>query len=135
MAPTITAGVKVLPGYPLQLGDKMLVVFDRPGPTSYTSYVASTQLGGDIISATGLGPLGQGGFDYMDADTADTTGQIQIFPVFTLGGFGNAVKTVTLVYFSLVTASLGGQSQTAGAQVIAATNLSTFSWRLRALMV
>ena len=135
MAPTLTVGTKVLPGYPMPVGEKLLIVFDRTGPTSYTSWVASTQTGGDVITLGGLGPLNQGGVDYFDADGADTTGQIQIFPVFPLGGFGNAVKAVTLVYYSLVTATLGGQAQTANAQIVAATNLSTFSWRLRGLLV
>jgi hypothetical protein len=135
MAVTIPAGVKPVAGYPLPLGDKILLVFDRPGPTSYTQWVASTQTGGDVITLAGQGPLNQGGFDYVDADLADTTGQIQVFPVMPAGGFGNATKSISLVYYSLVTATLGGQSQTAGTQIAANTNLSTFSWRLRALAV
>jgi len=119
----------------MPVGEKLLIVFDRPGPTSYTQWVAASQTGGDIISLAGAGPLNQGGIDYFDADGADTTGQIQIFPVFPTGGFGNATKSVTLVYYSLVTATLGGVSQTANSQIGAATNLSTFSWRLRGLLV
>ena len=127
-------GNKILPGYELPLGDKVLVSFDRTGPASYTTFVPATGLGGDILKAAS-GGLNRGGFDYVDGDAADTTGQIQVFPVFALGGFGNATPQVTLVYFSLVTATLGGQAQTAGTQIVATTNLSTFSWRLRAIMV
>ena len=129
-----TLGNQSLPGYPLQLGDKILNVFDHTGPTSYTQFVPATGVGGDVVIANQSG-LNVGGFDYLDADTADTTGQIQCFPVFFLGGFGNAVPQVSLRYFSLVTATLGGQAQTAGTEIAATTNLSTFSWRLRALAV
>jgi len=129
-----TLGSQIIPGYEMPVGEKLLVVFDRTGPTSYTQFVTATGLGGDIIVAAG-GPLNRGGFDYVDADSADTTGRIQIFPVLTKGGAGNAVPQVTLMYFSLVTATFGGQAQTAGAQIVAATNLSTFSFRIRALMV
>ena len=129
-----TAGLKIVPGYPLQLADKFVIVFDRTGPTSYTQFVSSTGLGGDILKATGSG-LNKGGFDYMDGDFLDTTGQVSVFPIVTLGGYGNAAPQVTLVYYSLVTATLGGVSQTANTQIAAATNLSTFSFRLRAFMV
>lgn len=125
-------GNQPLPGYPLPLGDKYLEVFDHTGPVSYAVFVPATGAGGDVLLAASLG---FGGFDYLDADTADTTGQIQAFPVIFLGGFANAVPQISLRYFSLVTASLGGQAQTAGAEIVATTNLSTFSWRLRALAV
>jgi hypothetical protein len=129
-----TTGNQNLPGYELPLGDKKLIVFDHTGPTSYTQFVPGSGVGGDVILASGSG-LNFGGFDYLDADTADTTGQIQAFPVFYLGGYGNAVPQVSIRYFSLVTATLGGQAQTAGAEIVATTNLSTFSWRFRALAV
>lgn len=127
-------GNQILPGYEMPLSDKELVIFDHTGPASYTQYVASTGLGGEILKAAS-GGLNRGGFDYVDGDFADTTGQIVVYPVATTGGSGNAVPQVTLIYYSLVTASLGGVSQTAGTQIAAATNLSTFSFRLRALMV
>jgi hypothetical protein len=129
-----TTGNLILPGYELPLGAKKLIVFDHTGPASYAVFVPATGVGGDVLIAAQSG-LNCGGFDYLDADTSDSTGQIQAFPVFFLGGSGNAVPQVSLRYFSLVTASLGGQSQTAGAEIVATTNLSTFSWRLRALAV
>jgi hypothetical protein len=126
-------GNRVLPGYPTQLGDKLLYVFDHTGPASYTSFVPGTGAGGDVLFAQ-IGGLNFGGIDFMD-DSVDSTGQIQMFPVVYLGGYANAVPKITFVYYSLVTASLGGQSQTAGTQIVATSNLSTFSWRCRALGV
>lgn len=126
-------GNQILPGYEMPLGDKLLVVFDHTGPTSYALFVPATGLGGDIVKAAS-GGLNRGGFDFVD-DSVDSTGQIQMFPVMYLAGYGNSVPQVTFRYFSLVTATLGGQAQTAGAEIVATTNLSTFSWRCRALMV
>jgi hypothetical protein len=128
-----TLGNLVLPGYPNQVGEKMQVVFDHTGPTSYVRYVSATKAGGDVIKATG-GGLNLGGFDNAD-DTADTTGQINAVVTMDLAGSGNAVPQITLRYFSLVTATLGGQSQTLGTEVAAGTNLSTFSFRFYAIMV
>ena len=126
-------GNTVVAGYPIQVANKILIVFDHTGPTSYTQWVASTGLGGDIIAAA-TGGLTLGGWDYFD-DGVDTTGQIQVFPVLSGAGYGNAATSVTLIYYALVTATLGGVSQTANAQIGALTNLSTFSFRLRALGV
>ena len=129
-----TTGNQILPGYPMPLGDKYLTLFDHTGPASYTSFVASTGVGGDVIAASS-GGLNLGGFDYVDTDAADTTGQIQAFAVPVLGGYGNSLPQMTIVYYALVTATLGGQAQTAGAQVVAGTNLSTFSFRFRTIGV
>lgn len=127
-------GIQVLPGFPQPIGEKYQVIFDRTGPTSYVRYVTgTTPSGGDVIQATGSG-LNLGGFDNLD-DTADTTGQIEAVVVMDKGGNGNNVPQVTIRYFSLVTASLGGQSQTLGVEVVAGTNLSTFSFRFQAVMV
>jgi hypothetical protein len=125
-------GVKVLPGYPQQVGVKNQIVFDRTGPASYVRYVTgTTPTGGDIIKAISLG---FGGFDNMD-DTYDTTGQIQAAVCMDQGGNGNATPQITLKYYAAVTATLGGQSQTLGTEIAAATNLSTFSFRFECYMV
>ena len=124
-------GITSLPGYEMPVGDKLLQIFDRTGPASYTQFSAGS--GGDVLK-TPSGGLNRGGFDRVLAGV-DTTGQIAAYAILTLGGYGNAVPQVTLVYYSLVTASLGGQSQTAGTQIAASTNLSTFSWRIEAWMV
>jgi len=126
-------GIQVLPGYPNPVGEKWQLVFDRTGPTSYVRYVTgSTPTGGDVILATP--GLNMGGFDNVD-DTADTTGQIDAYVVMDKGGNGNSVPQITIKYYSLVTATLGGQAQTLGQEIAAGTNLSTFSFRFYALMV
>jgi len=129
-----TAGVKILPGYPNQVGTKNQVIFDRVGPTSYVRYVTgATPVGGDTIKAIG-GGLNFGGFDNID-DTVDSTCQVQANVCMDLGGYGNSVPQVTIKYYSLVTATLGGQSQTANTEIAAGTNLSTFSFRFECYMV
>ena len=121
-----------LPGYPMQMGDKLKMVFDHVGPTSYVRYVTgATPVGGEIIKAS---YLNLGGFDNLE-DTADSTGQINAIVVMDKGGYGNAVPQVTIKYYALVTATLGGQSQTIGTEIAASTNLSTFSFRFDAIMV
>lgn len=125
-------GNQPVAGYPMPLGDKYLVEFDHTGPASYAQFV-TPNTGGDVVKANG-GGLNFGGFDDMDINV-DTSGQIAAYPVRTLAGYGNAVPQITLIYYSLVTASVGGQNQTAGTQVVAATNLSTLSWRCQAIMV
>ncbi len=128
-----TVGIKVLPGYPQQVGTKNQIVFDRTGPTSYVRYVTgAVPVGGDIIKA--VTPLGFGGFDNVD-DTFDTTGQISAVVVMDQGGNGNAVPQVTIKYYAGATATLGGQSQTIGTEIAAGTNLSTFSFRFECYMV
>ena len=127
-----TIGNRPLPGYPQQVGAKYQIIFDHTGPTSYVRYVTgTTPVGGDIIKATALG---FGGFDNVD-DTVDTTGQINAVVVMDQGGNANAVPQVTIKYYALVTATLGGQSQTIGTEIAASTNLSTFSFRFEAYMV
>jgi len=123
-------GNKPLPGYPMQLGDKIQQVFDHTGPSSYTQF-ASPTTGGDVIQAA---DIGVGGFDAMEP-VVDTTGQIIAYPVITLGGYGNAVPKVFIAYWSLVTATVGGQAQTLGTQVVASTDLHTFSFRFKAVCV
>ena len=129
-----TVGTIILPGYEMAVGTKLMVIADRTGPASYTQFNTATGAGGDVLIA-GQGPFNRGGFDYVDSDATDTTGRVQLFPVYVKGGTGNAVPQITLMYFSIVTATYGGQAQTAGTQIVAATNLSTFSFRIRALMV
>ncbi len=123
-------GIRSLAGYEMPLGDKLLQVFDRTGPTSYTQFV-TPNTGGDVLSANGLN---RGGFDKVIAGV-DTTGQIIAYIVNYLGGNANAVSSVIVVYYALVTATLGGQAQTAGTQIAASTNLAAFSWRFEAVTV
>lgn len=123
-------GNKPVSGYPQPFGDKIAQTFDHTGPASYTQFSTPTT-GGDVLNAS---DIGVGGIDTMRGGI-DTTGQIACYVVNYLGGYANAVPKVILIYYALVTASLGGQSQTIGTQVAASTNLSTFSFRLEALCV
>ena len=124
-------GIRSLPGYEKPLGGgKLLQTFDRTGPASYTQFT-SPSTGGDKLNAL---DVQRGGFDKVIGGT-DVTGQIEARVVMNLGGSANAVPSVLIVYYSLVTATLGGQSQTAGTQIAASTNLSAFSWRFFATTV
>ncbi len=126
----VPIGNTTLPGYLMQLSDKLLLTFDHSGPASYVQFV-SPSTGGDVINAA---DLGVGGFDNVDA-MVDTTGQFAAYAIPTNGGYGNAVPSVRLVYFALAAGSIGGQTQVVGAQAVAATNLSTFSFRIQAFCV
>ena len=121
----------ILPGYEMPVGIKKLVVFDHTGPTSYTQF-SSPSTGGDVVNAS---DLGEGGFDFLDSDMTDVNGQVyvQVQPI--NGGNGNAIPSVRLIWYSLVTATIGGQSQTANTQIAASTNLSAITIRLRAMCV
>jgi hypothetical protein len=109
----------------IPVGNKWLVTWDHTGPASYS------QTTGDVVNAA---DIGFGGFECVDS-TVDTTSQLQPYVEHSSGGYGNAVASVELSWFSLVTATLGGQSQTAGTEVAATSNISTFSVRLQAWCV
>jgi hypothetical protein len=109
----------------LPVGARYLVTFDHTGPASYN------QTTGDVIKAA---DLGFGGFEFVN-DCVDTTSQFEGLPEMTNGGYGNAIPSVEVSWWNLTTATIGGQSQTLGTEVTAATNLSTFSVRLQAWMV
>jgi hypothetical protein len=121
-----------LAGYPQPLGIKKEEVFDHAGPTSYTQVTAgATPTGGDVINAT---DLGFGGFDRVEGGT-DATAQWSVIAIPVNGGSGNALKSYILKWTALVTATLGGQAQTAGSEAAATTNLTTFFVRMRATIV
>jgi len=120
----------ILPGYIMPLGDKYLICFDHTGPSSYAQFSSPTT-GGDKINAS---DIGMGGFDTMQP-VVDTTGLVIAYPVFNYGGNGNAVPSVVMQYWSLVTATIGGQSQTLGTQIAASTDLSALKFRVKAICV
>ena len=124
----------ILPGYMTPMGAKYLITFDHTGPTSYVQGGVNAALttGGDVIKAS---DIGVGGFDYLQSDVTDKTGQLYAFIVPVSGGGGNATPTAALLWYSRVTATVGGQAQTAGNQVVAGTNLSTFALRIQAWCV
>jgi hypothetical protein len=122
----------ILPGYMAPIGDKYWIHFDHTGPASYTQHVAATTpTGGDIINAS---DLGVGGFDNMDS-MMDSTGRFYAIPLPIAGGSGNAVTQMMLIWYSAVTATVGGQAQTAGSEVAAGTNLSSFALRIEAICI
>ena len=122
-----TAGIKVLPGYPLQCGPKYVVVFDVTGPASYSRTT------GIAVLATGSG-INMGGFDWAQV-TEDTTNAFDVQVQMNLAGYGNATPSLILRPVSIATATDGGQAQTAGTEAATGTNLSTFSFRVMAYMV
>lgn len=124
----------ILPGYSTPIADKVLVIFDHQGPASYTiaSVTAPVTTGGDVVNAS---DINMGGFDYVEIDATDPTGQLWAYVQQINAGSGNATKSIRLIWMSRVTATVGGQAQTAGAQVVATTNLSAITLRLRAWCV
>lgn len=121
-------GGKPLAGYPQPFGEKISLTLDRTGPASYTQVTpGAPPTGGDKFNAS---DVGLGGFDWVDLGR-DTTGQISATALLSLAGYANAVPYVIIYYTAQVSATLGGQGQTSGTQIAAATNLSTFSWRVK----
>jgi hypothetical protein len=125
-------GITPVPGYPQPWGTKYVQEIDRTGPSSYTQVVTgTTPSGGDKLNAS---DIGMGGIEHVDPDF-DSTGQIVCDAIIVGSGNGNAVPYAILIYTSNVSATLGGQVQTAGTQIVAGTNLSTFSFRIRVTAV
>jgi hypothetical protein len=75
-----------------------------------------------------------GGFEFADGG-ADLSNQFQTLPVMTNGGAGNAVPTLAIRWYALKSGSIGGQTQVLGTEAIAASNLTTFTTRLRLICV
>ena len=116
---------QILPGYNSPVGDKYLVIFDTVGPASYSRTT------GFVITAASLG---MGGFDYVVC-SCDSGNNFDVCVQFNLGGIGNAVPSIILRPIANATATVGGQSQTAGTEAAASTNLSALSFRLFCWMV
>ena len=121
----------ILPGYTAYCGDKYLISFDHAGPASYTQVGSSGvySSGGDIINAA---DIGWGGFDYLEADMIDPTGQAFAYVIPLNGGNGNAITQAVLVWYSRVTATIGTKSQTAQTEMASATVLSALYLRIKA---
>jgi hypothetical protein len=114
-----------------QIGDKNVVVFDHSGPAAYvvSGNTGPASLGNDIVNAS---DLGMGGFDTIETDEMDPTGQLYAYVQLINAGNGNMVPTARLIWYSRVTATVGGQAQTANAEVVVNTNLSAIFLRMRA---
>lgn len=120
---------KILPGYEMPLGDKLLDTFDHVGPASYLN-VSTSSHAGDVVNAK---DLGRGGFDVVLTQVAIAkSGNYAVRVYNSLAGSGNAVPSVQLRWFSYPAASTTGAL---GAEVADTTDLSAESVRLSAIMV
>ena len=122
-------------GYPDSFGAKRFSVFPHAGPSSYTvvTAVAGTvpATGGDTVS----GP--EAGLKYFDrvigGVTDDGAFTVIAIPVTVSNIVGGPSTTFILKWVSNVTATVGGQAQTAGAEAVATTDLSAEIVRLEAV--
>lgn len=121
-------GNSILPGYPMPMGDKYLVVFDHPGPASYSN--VSTNAGtGDVINAS---DLGLGGFDNVDVQGPSQDGLAAVVCYTPLAGVGNATPSVQLRWFTYPAAATTGAN---GAEIANATNLNSTAKSVRIVAV
>ena len=97
-----------------QIGDRYEVIFDHTGPASYLS------ANGDVINAA---DIGFGGFEAMEIGP-DTTNTDIALPVMAAAGYGNAVPSVSLQWYTIV-----------GMVVLNSVDLSTISVRIKATCV
>jgi hypothetical protein len=120
-----------LDGYPAPCGYSKISVFWHAGPASYTqaTIVAGTvpATGGDTINAQA-----EAGLKYFDwvgpGETDDGAFSVRAIPAAVSNGArgaGAPCTTYVLQWVSKVTATVGGKSQTAGQEAVAATNLSS----------
>lgn len=123
-------------GYPTDIGNKHLIVFDHKGPTSYAN-IGTSSGAGDVINAA---DLGWGGFDTFKAASAATssysmsgtyivkifTGHTTTTPTFTQG-----IQNVRTLQWFTTSAAFG----TISTEVTNATDLSAEVVRLEAIGV
>lgn len=112
---------RILPGYELQIGDKLEVVVDHDGPASYSNVVVNAGTG-DVINAL---DLGRGGIEDINCDALSSDGLNYIIAFYTGGYNGNAAPSVSLRWYVLST----------NAEVANTVNLSGKSVRLRIRLV
>lgn len=92
---------------------------DISGSSSYVQ-------GGDAV---GPSSFGMNSYIWALAGAIDQSGKWQVVPRALNSGY----TQWQLVWISLTTATLGGQSQTAGQEAAAGTNLSTYTVRVAAI--
>lgn len=128
------------PDYPTSWGSSRASVFPHVGPTSYTQVTrnGATGLTGGGDSLT-FQP--EAGFKWGDVVMQGVTdsGNFEVLPIPIVPSStsnaqsGQQAQTYRLLWRSMVTATIGGQNQTAGAEAVAATNLSAETVRLLAV--
>ena len=124
-------------GFPTSWGNCRVSVFGHPGPASYTQVTATAgtipATGGDVVQAV------EAGMKYIDLliacdETDDAAFAVEAFPLTpSLNVIGGPSAKFGLRWISRVTATVGGQAQTAGNEAVAATNLSGETIRLLAI--
>lgn len=120
---------KILAGYEMSLGDKLLVIFDHAGPKSYLN-VSTSSHAGDVVNAS---DLNRGGFDEILSEVViAVSGNYAVRVYKPLAGGGNAIPKIQLRWFSYPAASTTGAL---GAEVADTTDLSAESVRLSAITV
>jgi hypothetical protein len=122
-----------LPGYPQPWGDKIHMVWDHYGPTSYVAYSASTGVG-DIINAS---DLGFGGLEFVNHaiwNSYSNSGNYIVQAMLTKASDapnGGAATRVTIQWFTVASGAFSAKST----EVTAATNLSAEYVRLEGSFV
>ncbi len=129
-------------GYPQPFGSKPGTLFPHTGPASYTQVTAGATpvTGGDTVQAL------EGGLKNLEflSGGVDDTGRffVECIPVTSSvtnttssGQSGVPATTYRLRWIARITASYGGQSQVAGTEAVAATDLSGLTVRLFGLGV
>ncbi len=126
---------KRMADYPDSFGAHKGTVFGHSGPSSYTRVTVGPLAGGDTVTAA------EGGIKFFDivcpTGLADS-GQFYVRGVPPVGNPSTNVQAAhaaswKLQWISNVTATVGGQSQTAGTEAASGTDLSTQTIRLFAL--
>ncbi len=121
--------LKIVAGYEMPLGAKLLAIIDWFGPASYAN-VSTSAGAGDVLAASALG---RGGIDAVLTPVAIAkSGNYAVQPYIALGGGGNAVPSIQLRWFSYPAAATTGAL---GAEVANATDLSAESVRLALVLV
>ncbi len=127
------ANLRPLDGYPGSWGYQKVAVFPHPGPASYVPITATAgtipATGGDTVQAI---EAGLKFFDKVDGGyTDDGCFSVVAIPVSSSAAQpGAPTTTMRLKWIAQVTATIGGQAQTAGSEAVAGTNLSAETVRL-----
>jgi hypothetical protein len=128
--------LRALFGYATSFGNKRYSVWPHAGPTSYTRVTVTAgtvpATGGDSVPAV---QANMSRFDKLEGgqtdDGAFTVRAIPVTASFPPQGAPSA--KYILQWISNVTATIGGQAQTAGVEAVAGTNLSAEIVRLSAV--
>jgi len=128
--------MRPLDGFPTSFGSERAAIFPHAGPASYTQVVATAgtvpATGGDSCAGS------ECGLKYFDQVAAGLTddGAFLVIPFPRVASHpqpSGPYATYGLKWVSQVTATVGGQAQTAGAEAVAGTNLTGEVVRLIAL--